>query len=62
MLRYDEIIKILKEVEKSFSEDHNNEKLKMYAQFVILSIERKVKDRIKEKNERKNKKWFKLFS
>ena len=57
MLRYNEIIKILKEIEDSYSVSHING-----AKYVLADVEKKVRKKIKEKNERKNKKWFKFFS
>ena len=61
MLRYDEIIKITKDMEGFYTEHDSNEKMRIYAKFIFLDLEKRVKDRIKEKNERKNKKWFKFF-
>ena len=61
MLRYDEIIKIIKDMEGFYAEHDSNEKMRIYAKFIFLDLEKRVKDRIKEKNERKNKKWFKFF-
>ena len=52
MLRYDEIVKILKEIEKLYSTSHIDG-----AKYVLDDVEKKVRKKIKEKNERKNK-WF----